>query len=451
MTISPQQPAKRFLLELVTLGALLAIAWFATEALERDPTDGTDQAEWTAISVVHVRQLGGKLPSGAARDESAGTLDPDPWRQGVQGTTFGWPNPSLHKIVWGLACDSITPERVFPGTFLKYHQGELPKVQRAVQPLVPAIERAQDIVALASALCAVLLFVLGRALAGQVGGFAAFALWLFHPMVRIWSHQARPDFGMLALFLAVPALVLLLTPVLRGARGKSWQFAAWILMGLLAGMCAGTKLNGALAGFFLALCVPLLALRDNADERPARLPLIATSLSGGLVAAATLFALFPYLWSAPLEHLGELREFWSTHMAGHQDRWESFGGTATRTLGEKVAMMVSRLFGSDDPLSGWTGFRAGYVLLSTALVVLGLRAAGKSWFAGEPNAQAPARTALLWIVVAIVGTTLWLPLEWDRYFFPGIAAAALAEGVMLGLLVELVRNRIRGRRTLLRG
>jgi hypothetical protein len=417
--------------------ALFLGAWLATEALELPPLDGTDQPEWTAISVVHVRQLGGKLPAGVGRDQREGDLHPEPWRQGVQATTFGWPNPSLHKLVWGLACDPLTPEKVFPGVFLRYHRGDRARMAQAVQPLVPAIERAQALVALFSAACAVLLFLLVRALAGWIGGLAAASLWLVHPVVRTWSHQARPDFGMLALFLLVPLMVVVLAPQLAGERGRARQVLAWMLAGLLAGLCAATKLNGALIGVFLVLSVPLFALLRNSEgERPRLLPLLCSSLTGALVAALTLFSLFPYLWSAPLEHLNEVLEFWSEHMAYQQERWEAAGGTATRTLGEKSTLVASRLLGRDEPLQALTGIPGGVALLVAGLTVLALQSLGHGRFAGNVKGRAAAQVVCLWVLVTLAGTTLWLPLEWDRYFFPIIAIVVLAEGVVVGLLAD---------------
>lgn len=417
--------------------ALFALSWLATEALELPPLDGTDQPEWTAISVVHLRQLGGKPPAGAGRDRREGDLHPEPWRQGVQATTFGWPNPSLHKLVWGVACDSLAPEKIFPGVFLRYHRGDRARMGQAVQPLIPAIERAQAVVALASAACAVLLFLIARALAGWVGGLAAAGLWLVHPVVRTWSHQARPDFGMLALFLLVPLALLVLAPQLAGERGRARQLCAWLLAGLLAGLCAATKLNGALIGVFLALCVPLFAFAPGAGgERPRLLPLVGAALAGGLVAAATLFALFPYLWSAPLEHLEEVLAFWSEHLAYQQERWEAAGGTATRSVAQKAALVGSRLAGRDEPLSSLSGVAGGVLLFAAGFLALGLRAAGRGRFAATGRELGSVRVVSLWALVTLVGTTVWLPLEWDRYFFPIIAVVVLAEGVLLGLALD---------------
>jgi len=420
---------------------LFGLAFGATELLERPPLDMTDQAEWATISVVHLRQLEGKAPSGTVKDRKSGDLHEDPWRQGVQATTFGWPNPGFHKLVWGLVCEPLAPERILPAVFLRYHQGDPARNQRAVMPLVPAIERAQVVVALASAACAVLLYLLARRLGGQVAGGVALLLWVAHPLVRTWSHQARPDFGMLALFLAVPLSVLVLLPCLRGERGTWRQLAAWCGAGLLAGLCAATKLNGALAGIFLAASVPLLLLtRDGQGARPRPGPLVAGAVAGGLLSASTLFALFPYLWSAPLEHLREVLDFWSEHMAFQQERWEAAGGTATRTLSEKVGLLGSRWVGRDEPLRAISGLPGGLLFLLAGLVLLGLRAAGRLESGSPEGRPLAVRVVLLWIAVTLVGTALWLPLEWDRYFFPAVAVGVLLEAGVAGWAVRALKQ-----------
>jgi 4-amino-4-deoxy-L-arabinose transferase-like glycosyltransferase len=375
---------------------------------------------------------------GARRDAAADQLDPDPWRQGVQATTFGWANPILHKLVWGLACEPVAPEGLRPNLFFRYHRGDLVKASAAVQPWVPAIERARLVVAAASALCGVLLLLIARRLAGWPAGIAALALWTLHPLVRSWSHQARPDLGMLALVLATLWAALRLVDALRGARGRRGLLLAALALGLLAGLAAGTKLNGGLAGVFAVLAI--LGTRPPTGVEPPTLAarLAATGLAGA-VFLLTLLALLPWAASAPLERVPELLEFWSEHMAFQQDRLEQLGGLATRTNGERLDLMGSRILGRDEPLRAILGLPLGWIAAAAGALRLGRKALREP----SPQPRCEACLAGLWIAVILVGSTLWLPLDWDRYFLPPLAALVLLEAILLGALLSPVLRRLR--------
>lgn len=429
---------RRKLLELLLLLAALVGAWLGTATLELPQADRTDEPEWTAISVATTRQLAGGPVSGARRDAREGQLDPDPWRQGVQGTTFGWPNPLLHKLVWGVVCEPVAPEGLRPNLFFRYHRGDLARASAAIQPWVPAIERARLVVAAASALCGLLLLLCARQLAGWPGGLAALALWVAHPLVRSWSHQARPDLGMLALVLATLWAALRLREALCGGRGVRGLWLAALALGLLAGLAAGTKLNGGLAGVFAVLAV-LLAGCAPADSPASPLARLGAAALTGAVFLLTLLTLLPWAASAPLERLPELLGFWSEHMAFQQDRLEQVGGLATRTNTERLDLMATRLLGRDEPLHAILGLPLGWLaaaLGAGALVVGALRGQGEL----EPSRF---RLAGLWCLVVLVGSTLWLPLDWDRYFLAPVAVLVLLEAVLLGSLLGSVSRRLR--------
>lgn len=449
-------PAKRLALRALTALVILALAWFATGQLRLEQDDRTDEPEWTAISVVTARQLSGAAPPGVQRDRNAGDLDDAPWRQGVQATTFGWANPILHKLVWAFACEPVAPvapERVRPNLFFRYHKGDFARANAAIEPLLPAIERARLVVAAASALCGLLLFLIAKRLVGWAGGVVALGLWLFHPLVRAWSHQARPDFGMLALVLATLYFALAFEGWLRGGQGRGKQLGAAALLGLVAGMAAGAKLNGGLAGVFAisAVFVTGLAGPREADatvqapmDAPVRgswtVTLGALALAGTAF-ALTLFACLPYLWSAPVEHLSEVLDFWSEHMAFQQDRIEAFGGTATRALGERVALVARRLGGADEPLGAAFGLPAGWLwvgALASAWWLLRKRAAtvaGAVEASATNGRRVPLGLASLWLAIVLVGSTLWIPLDWDRYLFAPVACAILVQATVIGSLL----------------
>lgn len=420
------------------LGVLWFVAYFATQQLELPQADRTDEPEWTAISIVHYRQLGGEAPPGVSIDLERGALHEDPWRQGVQATTFGWPNPGSHKWLWGLVCNSSAPESLEPWIFFRYHRGNLQRAGAAIQPLEDAIERARWLVAVASATCALFLFCIAKRVSGVIGGAMAMSLWLFHPLVREWSHQARPDFGMVALLLGTLCGLVSGARVIRGDHGRLARYAALIGLGVVAGLCAAAKLNGALAAIFLVLGLPFVHAGTEGGFPWRKLGL--SWLVCGVVVLLTLWANFPYLWSAPSEHLSDVLAFWKKHMAFQQDRFESSGGRVARTLGEQASLMYDRLVTVNEPLGAVTGLGASLLWILAALADVCLLT-----FKGR--APSAARCLLVASLVTVIGTTLWLPLDWARYYFAPLALIVLLEACSIGALVEWAWRRFRSKKS----
>ncbi len=417
---------------------LLLIAWTATQRLQTPQADRSDEPEWTAISLNTVRKFEGATLSGVQRDTRDAQLHEDPWRQGVLATTFGWPNPILHKLVWGKVCAPLAPERLSPDTFQRYHGGDLNKANAAVMKIVPAIEQARKVVAFESALCAVLLFLIAARLAGWMAGTSAFLLWLYHPLIRAWSHQARPDFGMLLLMLACLYFALVAAESLCGEGSSKRLVGTSLMLGALAGLCVGTKLNGGLAAIFVVSAILLGGFFSSEKEEHSWTLRTRCALGSGLLVAGLLFALMPYLWSQPLAHLKEVLDFWSDHMAMQQDRIETLGGVATRTTFERLDLVIHRMGGQEDPLMGALGIAGGMLwnLLGVVALILAVRWSALRT-AGDGKLGMRVATGLLWIVVVGGGSILWLPLNWDRYLFPLVACSVLLEACLLGVLLRL--------------
>lgn|GEM_PF-2953903 len=423
---------------LLSLLLLAATCWLATASLARTSEDETDELEWTVISVAHWRQLRGATPPGVELDEAAGRLHEDRWRQGVQATTFGWPNPGFLKCVWGLLCDPVAPEVVDPRAFYRYSGGDPRIVAEAAAPWESAIERARALVAAASAACALWLFLIARRAAGGVAGFVAALLWLLHPMTREWSHYARPDFVMLWLALVAMHLALLLSDRSPSDEGVRLRWPLVAALGLAVGLAAATKLNGALAGVGVALALPLAAVGAGRAFGWRTLG-IAGGLAG-LLSLLVFWSCFPYLWTSPGEHLGEVLAFWEKHMAFQQERWLAAGGRVARDWGEGLELLRARSLGSEEPLTAVLGLP-----LPGLWAVAGFLGAALVAWRGEPGRRLAARQLLLLALVLLIGTGAWLPLEWDRYFFAPLAAIVLLEACALGGLARLGIARWQGR------
>jgi apolipoprotein N-acyltransferase len=58
---------------------------------------------------------------------------------------------------------------------------------------------------------------------------------------------------------------------------------------------------------------------------------------------------------------------------------------------------------------------------------------------GPEDAKSRVSIGLLWIFVVGLGSVIWLPLNWDRYFFPMAACTVLLEAALIGILCRLPR------------
>ena len=428
----------RRLARLALSALIFAAAWTALDLGRRAPADRTDEAEWCAISLAHVRQLLGREPPGTAAQRAAGTLDPNPWKRGIQQTTFGWVNPGGAKLAFGLALAGSGAEELPVETFFTFRRGQPRAVEDAARAAAePLLPRLRGVVAAAAAAIAVLLFWSASAAFGPAAGALAALAWVAAPLVRTWAWYARPDFLMLAWMCAALAAAALFARAEPKSRGRALGRAA--ALGALAGLAAGTKLNGALALPFAAAALALAAAGGAGGAPRARAGLALAQIGlACAVSAAVFWLLCPVLWREP----GAWRDmlaFWDGHMAYQQERWAGLGGAVAGDLGERAELARARIARDVEPLRALSGLALGLWALPAGLAALAARALGR-WPLAVPRAgQRAAASILAWVAVVAAGTTLWLPLDWDRYFFAYLACIALVEAAAFALAIDLAR------------
>jgi len=434
----PPPFARRLVRRLAPL-LVLALSWLWLSAAERTPDDRSDEPEWAAISIAHARQLFlDEEPPGTAEQRAAGELSDNEWRRGVQATTFGAVNPCVPKLAWGLTALAGGHANAPPTVFQKFHRRN-PQVARqawrATEPAQPAMRRV--VVALVS-LSALFVFVAARHAFGWSAALVAWAAWCSSPLIQTWSHYLRPDFFMVAFTLATLAAATTLAAAIGGRHGATKQVLAIAALGLVAGLTVSSKLNGAVACFFVAVGVPAAALVAR-EGRP-RIGALALGLgSAGLATLVLLYLLNPVLWSDPLGEGREILAFWKQHMQFQADRWEALGGRAAPDVGARFALAWERAFGRDEPLRAVFDLPGGALLVGLGLAALALRSLGLDG-ADARVPRARAAIVLAWILVTGLVTTLWLPLDWDRYFFLYVAGMALAEASLVGASIAWFRR-----------
>jgi hypothetical protein len=409
----------------------------------------SDEPEWIAISILHLRQLAlGEPPAGLERqppEERSG----DPWRQGVQDTTFGYMNPGLPKLLLGGILFAAGHRSASPLVFQRLQGGaSREEVERAKAALLPAMPLARRIVLALTALSGALLALAAREVVGGRWGWLAaalaLALWVASPLVRFTAAYIRTDYFMLPFTLGAMLLVLRARVALSGRRGARPLLVASLGLGLLCGLAVASKLNGGLACAALALALPILWWRAGDERRVsfARGPLAGLALAG-ITAATVFYALNPVLWRDPLGGLRDMLQRWSDLMAYFQDDWAPRTGVeVARTPLERLALFFDRTLGRDEPWHGLTGLPGGVVLLLAGLAELSMVALRAPPFHGAaPGERDAALVALLFGAVLIAGTALWLPLDWERFYLPAAPAVVLLEACAIALAARAIFGR----------
>jgi len=402
-----------FLLALALFALACGLA-FATCERRHDGRLGSDEPEWIAISILHWQQLvAGSPPAGAELDPPA-ERSANPWKQGVQRTTFGYMNPCLPKLAWGATLAAAGFRKASPRAFQVFHRDDPQAGQEAQSALLPAEPLARRVVLALAALSAVLLFFCARELvpgrAGLVAGALAFACWFATPLVQATSNYLRTDHFMLPFCLA---------GLLVALRRPRASLATGALLGLCCGLAVSSKFNGGLLCAATAAWMALATRRAPAEWRRAA---IALALAAGLTLVC-FYALNPRLWGEPLAGVQDMLARWDKLLAYFQDELAPRTGVAVaRTLPERLALFARTLAGG--------GFVLGYVgvaLASGGLALLTWRAAK-----GCSHAQA----TLAFAVIFLAGTIAWLPLDWERFYLTGTPALVLLQVAPLAYAAE---------------
>ena len=249
---------------------------------------------------------------------------------------------------------------------------------------------ARSVIALSGVLSIVLAFLLGRRLAGNVGGLqAAAAIAVSTIDVRV-AHEYRPD-----VLLGTAALVALL--VFTGPGTGGWKDAA--RAGAAVGLATAMKFSGALLGpvWALALAWP----RRSAFE----------AAGIGLVASLVAFTvLSPYSILDPTA----MRDGTSTQAVYHFQHADPLGTLAPMALSYLKAW--------------WRSFGPGGLLLAVAGAVLVLRA---------DNARRHAPLVILPVVTVLVFSLS--PIRHERFLLIASGAVAVLGAVAVARVARLSR------------
>jgi 4-amino-4-deoxy-L-arabinose transferase-like glycosyltransferase len=320
----------------------------------------------------------------------------------------------------------------------------------------------------------------------RVGAIAAVLLML-NPLFRLHAHRAMSDipcetFMLVALWLALWAW--------RRAWSGQIGLASWLLSvaaGLAAGLALLSKFNG-----FLALMIVVAwsgaAVLTPGLNWPRKLTLAAGAILSSIVALALFVALNPFMTAQPTGALpAELqamskrnleqrfRKLVDQRLEVSKNQKIGFPHNALNDLGEKVKVFAVQGFGRFGPLGpggsdlpaskkakkfephDWAPFgpigsdsRLRYdlrqdwgLIVWAPLVLIGLvqsfRLGRRQFRAGE----APTGIALtLWVAIAWVVVTAYLPMAWDRYLLPPQSVNALLGALAISSISDRLVHHI---------
>ncbi len=282
------------------------------------------------------------------------------------------------------------------------------------------------------------LYFIGMLATNRVGGFVTGFIFAVHPLVVNTASRAWSD----------PLLALCI--VLSGLAGywlvKKPGWGRAILLGVTFGMGASTKLSPlAVAGVvgFLGIALLLWSFLHREGRRWTRklgLRLIAVPV----FAFATFVALYPYLWTDPIDHTRAMFDFRTESFdlqgisfppAKVEDRADAF-----RRIGDELGRRFSAggwigdeldsLIGSGD----WAALRnldLGLAVIGWLIVVGLMTTRGMGW---------PPALMLGIIGVQACAVIFGMKVEYARYLLPVLLAVAVGAGVTIGYVWEQVRS-----------
>lgn len=428
---APQRPWARLrLLDLVWAILLLLVghAWLPGAASFEERLPSIDECGWLAIS------------HQTYQDFTEGRLEAVDWEEGLHKTTYGAMNPNLAKLVFGWILDRADYDMAAPKVFpalnpeakgrMKNQRFVLNRVGRHEDYMVQL--RAFDVWVMA--LAAVGIYLIGTATFGRWLGVLAWALFLATPDVQELAPLIMTDNLLLVLIAA--GLLWSLT-LLRRSAGAAMPAILGLAMatatGFTLGLGTSTKLNGALGcvAFALALLGLLLAKRQRQQACWYPWAWMATS---AVCACGIFVALYPMLWADLGGGIRYLFERWDTLLERQQ---QSFPNGAVEGVGAKLGASWNRGVLGIGP--SWVPHWLLAALVGFGMVQLSVRA----WSSLRDD-QADPSPWVLWCFTLtwFLGTALWLPLDWTRYYLPIMVFTCLLAALPLASLARLLIARL---------
>jgi hypothetical protein len=270
----------------------------------------------------------------------------------------------------------------------------------------------------------VLLYLLGRVLAGPIAGLAATGLAWVGPLVREDLLRARSD-SPLGFFL----LLALLVGIIGARRGRVGALSTrWAIgLGVVLGLGLATKLTAT----FGLVAVVAWGVVMAATHRDSRHPLARARgwALAAVIAGAVFILTNPHLYENPVLHAGHMLEQRTAEMEEQQrdDPHKAIYGFANR-----VRYVLGGSFADYGPN------RKSKIPYGAALASVGFAALlGRTWWRWRRTKVVPVEGLVVLTALAyFAGISLGLNMSWQRYLVPTVLVGALLGGVGLGAVAS---------------
>lgn len=308
-------------------------------------------------------------------------------------------NGPFGKYVFGLAALAAGKELPAQPLLARLPASAVTEPYVAIEharPYLPLLASCRHASLLATALTIGLIAFVAARTHGILAAVLAASLAGAHWLAELFGADAI--FDPLMAFLIFATLPLVLFP------RRAMLLAPFA--GVISAMAFQTRLNGGLA--LAASLAVLLVVQRN--WKAALIVVIAF--------AAATYAMNPYYWPAPIDRFaGEVSYLRSTL-------------AAVRPGGVRLPLWAADS-AARTPVA-WTAFqklRFTWISLGGLLLI---GAAIGCWYARK------RRDVLAWSAVVIVGTLIWLPMPWARYFLVVLPPLALLAGIgYAGVLIDV--------------
>jgi hypothetical protein len=296
--------------------------------------------------------------------------------------------------------------------------------------LLDAARRVVLVFAVGSTL---LLYPIGRALAGPVGGASAVLVTLANPLLpALWTRALAES--VLAFFCLLAFLLVI--QLARISSRNSTSFWLPVGLGLSLGLAAATKLSGILVGLGLGLYV--LLVQANQWRARRRWPGLGPWLDVALAAILIFIFVNPLLYPNPAVRTAFLFEH-------RRDEMEYQAAETPRLavapdLGVRSELMFRRTFLDNGTFQTWLGWP-----LDVPLFLIGLGVAClATWRAlRRHDVLGPPTWLLCWTLATFVISTVNLGFDSAHYVALPVALAVLLESLALAFLVDLALRYLR--------
>jgi hypothetical protein len=351
--------------------------------------------------------------------------------QGDFANTFKLEHPGV-TVMWAGSAGILSLQLILPEARQSElnSDGRVVTVQNQVYKIVDVLVAARLFMVLANTLAIVLAFVYARELLSPLVAFAGTLLIAFDPF-----HVAHSRFLHLD---ALTGSLLLLALLAFLSYLQRRRLSALLVSGIALGLAGLTRSTAV----FAVPAIILVAMLDGWTRRSgnSRTDLLAVAwqlvwplLVLGVVAFATILALWPAMWVDPIGTLSKVVEPALSHAAGGHENRLFFNG---------------RIY-PDGKIDLFSFYPITYLWRSTPVVLAGLLVAGAGFvLKRRPLERFRARQAVVGLVIFAVAFLLLQSLgakKFDRYLLPAYAAldlVAAAGYVAIARALEAGRFRL---------